>query len=83
MTRRDVSFEFQLKFWNTASIGILVRSLLICKIFSTLFYYNSASKKFGNIMSLSEYVMGEFLSGRSHFFQEYFGFKLSILIQAV
>ena len=25
---RDVLFEFHLKFWNTASIGILVRSLL-------------------------------------------------------
>ena len=25
---RDVLFEFQLKFWNTASIGIPVRSLL-------------------------------------------------------
>ena len=25
---RDVLFEFHLKFWNTASIGIPVRSLL-------------------------------------------------------
>ena len=25
---RDVLFEFRLKFWNTASIGIPVRSLL-------------------------------------------------------
>ena len=25
---RDVLFEFHLKFWNTASIGIRVRSLL-------------------------------------------------------
>ena len=27
-THRDVLFEFHLKFWNTASIGIPVRSLL-------------------------------------------------------
>ena len=26
---RDVLFEFQLKFWNTANIGIPVRSLLL------------------------------------------------------
>ena len=30
MEGRDVLFEFHFKFWNTASIGIPVRSLLVC-----------------------------------------------------
>ena len=29
---RDVLFEFHLKFWNTASIGIPVRSLLVGRL---------------------------------------------------
>ena len=34
-TDKDVLFEFHLKFWNTASIGIPVRSLLLGRQTST------------------------------------------------
>ena len=40
---RDVLFEFHLKFWNTASVGIPVRSLLLDR--QTSNWSNCSTKK--------------------------------------